>query len=144
MRTWTALTVSLIAAAISAACGAKAGSLQASGNALSASDTRTIEYSGTGKWFQFGQAPNPTQAWPAFDVSAFSASVNYEAPAAHVQMTRKQVVEPGRVRPAPAEQKADQFVSGGAAWNMGAAAAGGSPTVQPQPAAVEERTMESW
>jgi len=144
MRTWTALTVSLIAAAISAACGAKAGSLQASANALSASDTRTIEYSGTGKWFQFGQAPNPTQAWPAFDVSAFSASVNYEAPAAHVQMTRKQVVEPGRVRPAPVEQKADQFVSGGAAWNMGAAAAGGSPTVQPQPAAVEERTMEIW
>src|SRR5262247_2653538 len=106
MRTWIALAVGLVTASTMIGCGSKAGTLQGSANALSASDTRTIEYSGTGKWFQFGQAPNPTLAWPAFDVTTFSASVNYETPAAHVQMTRRQVVEPGRVRPAPVEQKA--------------------------------------
>jgi hypothetical protein len=62
-------------------------------------------------------------------------------------MTRKQVVEPGRLRPAPVDQKVDQYISGTAAWNMvppAGAAAGASPAAQPQPAAVEERTMEIW
>ena len=62
-------------------------------------------------------------------------------------MTRKQVVEPDRLRPAPVDQKVDQYISGTAAWNMvppAGAAAGASPAAQPQPAAVEERTMEIW
>jgi glyoxylase-like metal-dependent hydrolase (beta-lactamase superfamily II) len=142
MRTWIAL-VALIAAATTAGCGAKAGTLEASSEALGAADTRTIEYSGTGKWFQFGQAPNPTLAWPAFDISAYTASIDYAAPAARIQMTRKQVIEPGRVRPAPVDQKVDQYISGTAAWNVGAAP-GAAPAPQPQPAAVEERTMEVW
>jgi hypothetical protein len=54
------------------------GTLQASAAALGAADTKTIEYSGAGKWFQFGQAPNPTLPWPAFDVSAYTASINYD------------------------------------------------------------------
>ena len=143
MRTWIAL-VALTAAATTAGCGAKAGTLEASSEALGAADTRTIEYSGTGKWFQFGQAPNPTLAWPAFDISAYTASIDYAAPAARIQMTRKQVIEPGRVRPAPVDQKVDQYVSGAAAWNVGAAPGGAPPVPQPQPAAVEERTMEVW
>jgi glyoxylase-like metal-dependent hydrolase (beta-lactamase superfamily II) len=142
MRTWIALAA-LIAAATTAGCGAKAGTLEGSAGALGTADTKTLEYSGTGKWFQFGQAPNPTLAWPAFDVSAYTASIDYDAPAARIQMTRKQVIEPGRVRPAPVDQKVDQYVSGTAAWNV-AAAAGGAPAPQPQPAAVEERTMEVW
>src|SRR5438094_4769541 len=108
---------------------------------------KTIEYSGTGKWYQFGQAPSPTLPWPPFDVSAYTASINYDTPAARIQMTRKQVVEPDRVRPAPVEQKVDQHVSGAAAWNMAApagAAPGAAPAPQPQSAAVEERTMEIW
>src|SRR5947209_250660 len=62
-------------------------------------------------------------------------------------MTRKQVVEAERARPAPVEQKVDQYISGAAAWNMAApagAAPGTAPAPQPQPAAVEERTMEIW
>jgi glyoxylase-like metal-dependent hydrolase (beta-lactamase superfamily II) len=144
MRTWIALAVGLVTASTMIACGSKAGTLQASADALSATDTRTIEYSGTGKWFQFGQAPNPTLAWPAFDVSAYTAQINYETPAARIQMTRRQVVEPGRVRPAPVDQKPDQYISGTAAWNMAAPAGGGAPAAQPAPAAVEERTMEIW
>jgi glyoxylase-like metal-dependent hydrolase (beta-lactamase superfamily II) len=142
MRTWIALAA-LIAAATTAGCGAKAGTLEASAGALGTADTKTIEYSGTGKWFQFGQAPNPTLAWPAFDVSAYTASIDYAAPAARIQMTRKQVIEPDRARPAPVDQKVDQYISGTAAWNV-AAAPGGAPAPQPQPAAVEERAMEVW
>jgi hypothetical protein len=71
MRTTIALAAGLLAAATTVACGAKAGTLQASADALKAAGTKTVEYSGTGKWFQFGQAPNPMLPWPAFDVSTY-------------------------------------------------------------------------
>src|SRR5258705_3332561 len=119
-----------MAAATAAACGTRAASLQASADALKAANTQTIVYSGTGKWFQFGQAPNPTLPWQAFDVSDYTASIDYDTPSARIQMTRKQVVEPGRLRPAPVEQKPDQYVSGTAAWNM-APPAGTAPPAAP-------------
>jgi glyoxylase-like metal-dependent hydrolase (beta-lactamase superfamily II) len=137
----------LAALAATAACSQPAGTMQAAADSLKASEVRSIEYSGTGRWFQFGQAPNATLPWPQFDVSNFTAVINYETPAARVQMTRKQTVDPARVRPAPVEQRPDQYVSGTTAWNMAPAAgapAGSPPAAQPQPAAVEERTMEIW
>jgi glyoxylase-like metal-dependent hydrolase (beta-lactamase superfamily II) len=123
------------------------GTLPAAAQALGANELKSIEYSGTGKWFQFGQAPSPTLPWPAFNVTSYTASVNYETPAARVQMVRSQVVEPGRARPAPVEQRPVQIVSGSYAWNMAAppgAAPDTAPAPQPQVEAVDERTMEIW
>jgi glyoxylase-like metal-dependent hydrolase (beta-lactamase superfamily II) len=125
----------------------EAGTLQAAAQALGTNELKSIEYSGTGKWYQFGQAPSPTLPWPAFDVSNFTATVNYETPAARVQMVRTQVVEPGRARPAPVPQRPVQVVSGTHAWNM-APPPGAAPDApaapQPQLEAVAERTMEIW
>ncbi|MGE0405694.1 MAG: MBL fold metallo-hydrolase [Candidatus Korobacteraceae bacterium] len=126
---------------------AEPGALQAAVQELGANEVNSIEYSGAGKWFQFGQFPNPTLPWPAFDVSNFTASLNYQTPAARVEMQRKQIVEPGRLRPTPVEQRPVQLVSGKYAWNMvipAASAAGSAPTPQPQPASVEERIAEIW
>jgi glyoxylase-like metal-dependent hydrolase (beta-lactamase superfamily II) len=131
-------------AVASSACGPQAGSLQAANNTLGIAQVNAIEFSGTGRWYQFGQAPAPNLPWPQFDVSSYTATINYAAPAARVQMTRKQTIEPGRVRPAPAEQKPDQYVSGTTAWNLAAPAGAAAPVAQPQPAAVEERVMEIW
>jgi glyoxylase-like metal-dependent hydrolase (beta-lactamase superfamily II) len=134
-------------AVASSACGPQAGSLQAANNTLGIAQVNAIEFSGTGRWYQFGQAPAPNLPWPAFDVSSYTATINYAAPAARVQMTRKQTIEPGRVRPAPVEQRPDQYVSGTTAWNLAApagAAPNTAPVAQPQPAAVEERVMEIW
>ncbi|OLD21794.1 MAG: MBL fold metallo-hydrolase [Acidobacteria bacterium 13_1_40CM_3_65_5] len=136
-----------IALSVGACARPEAGTLQAANAALGANELKSIEYSGTGKWFQFGQAPNPTLPWPAFNVSSFTASINYETPAARVQMERIQVVEPDRARPAPVQQRPVQIVSGTHAWNMATpagAAPDTAPASQPQPAAVEERTMEIW
>lgn len=137
----------VVAAAGTAACGPRAGSLDAATAALGANEVRSLTFSGSGKWFQFGQAPAPSLPWPQFDVSAYTASINYETPAARVQMTRLQTVEPGRLRPASVEQRPDQYVSGNAAWNV-APPAGAPPGTPPapaaQPAAVEERQMEIW
>ena len=127
----------------SAACGPRAGTLEAANTALSATETMSIQFSGTGRWYQFGQAPNPTLAWPQFDVSSYTATVDYAAPAARVQMARLQTVEPDRVRPTPVEQRVDQYVDGTTAWNM-ATPAGAAATPQPQPAAMEERRIEIW
>ena len=119
-------TVGVAVMLAAAACSKPAGTLDAAVSALKTNDVKSIEYSGTGKWFQFGQPPNPNQPWPQFDVSAYTAAINFEAPAARVQMTRKQTVDPQRVRATPVDQRSDQYVSGTVAWNLAAPA--GAPT----------------
>ena len=147
MQRLTLLAVGASIALVSAACSKPAGTLEAAEETLGAANVRSIEYSGTGKWFQFGQAPSPTLPWPPYDVSSFKAAISYETPSARVEMVRKQTLEPPRVRPAPVEQRPIQFVSGSSAWNLAlpaGAAPGSAPVPQPQPAAVEERMMEIW
>jgi glyoxylase-like metal-dependent hydrolase (beta-lactamase superfamily II) len=147
MRKLMIPVVAMAIAGASAACGPRAGTLEATNEALGAAQITSIQFSGTGRWYQFGQAPNPTLPWPQFDVSTYTATVDYATPAARVQMVRRQTVEPDRVRPAPVEQRPDQYVNGTTAWNMAApagAAAGTAPAPQSQPAAVEERVMEIW
>ena len=130
------------------ACAPKeTGTLQAATQALGAAELKSIEYSGTGKWFQFGQAPNPLFPGRRSMSAATRPASTTTTPAARVQMVRSQVVEPERVRPAPVPQRPDQVVSGTYAWNMAAppgAAPDTAPAPQPQPEAVEERTMEIW
>ena len=84
-----------------AACGPRAGTLEGAAETLGAANLRSIEVSGSGRWFQFGQAPSPVLPWPQFDVSAYRAAINFDSSSARVRMTRIQTVEPGRARPAP-------------------------------------------
>ncbi|MBI4263569.1 MAG: MBL fold metallo-hydrolase [Acidobacteria bacterium] len=146
MRKLMLLALACAVGAASAACS-QSGTLAAATEALGAANLQSIEYSGTGRWYQFGQAPGPTLPWPQFDVSSFTATVDYGTPGARLQMVRRQTIEPGRERPAPAEQRPIQIVSGTSAWNMAVPAGSppdAEPAPQPQPAAVEERTMEIW
>ena len=78
MQRLTVLVVGAAMALGSAACSKPAGTLEAAEETLGAANVKSIEYSGTGKWFQFGQAPNPTLPWPPFDVSSFKAAINYD------------------------------------------------------------------
>lgn len=113
--------------------------LQLASDAAGISNIQSIEFSGSGRWYQFGQAPNPDLPWPPFEVKNFTTDINYDTASARVQITRTQLVEPGRNRPTPLEQKVDQYVSGNTAWNL---PTGG--TAVAQPAAVEERAAEIW
>src|SRR5437868_3456258 len=140
MRKLTVLAAGVALAIASAACSKPAGTLEAAEETLGAANVKSIEYSGTGKWFQFGQAPSPNLPWPPFDVSSYKAAINYETPSARVEIVRKQTLEPPRVRPAPVEQRPIQLVSATYAWNLAApagAAPGAGPVPQAQPAAVE-------
>jgi len=148
------LPVAIIATfALLTACSKENDELHAAAKNLSADELKSIEFSGSGRWFQFGQSPNPNSPWPPFDVSSYTATINYgngnnhEDAAARVQIIRKQVIEPGRLRPAPVEQKPDQYVNGSVAWNLAApqgAPADAPATPQPQPTALEERVSEIW
>ena len=130
-----------------AVCSAHAASLREAATALGAANTKSIEFSGSGRWFQFGQAPNPNLPWPQFDVSSYAASINYDGPSSHVQIVRKQTIEAGRQRPVPVEQKPDLYFGGSQAWNLAPppnSPPGTAPIPTSQPAAVEERAAEIW
>jgi glyoxylase-like metal-dependent hydrolase (beta-lactamase superfamily II) len=138
-------SIQLFAAGLSlsvVALAAQAASLESAARSLGASQIDSVEFSGSGRWFQFGQAAAPGLAWPQFDVSRYVASFHYGSSSARVQINRLQTVDPDRVRPTPAEQKVDAYVSGDKTWNVGVAPA--PSNVTPQPAAVEERQAEIW
>ena len=61
---------------MTAACSRPTGTLQSATEAMGAGQMNSIAFSGTGKWYQFGQAPNPTLPWPQFDVSELTTTVN--------------------------------------------------------------------
>jgi glyoxylase-like metal-dependent hydrolase (beta-lactamase superfamily II) len=112
---------------------------------LKVAEAKSIEFSGSGRWFQFGQAPNPSLPWPAFSVSRYKADIDYTVPRARVEITRKQIVEPDRRRPVPVEQHVEQYINGATAWNVAVpnnSPPGTPPRATLQPAAVEERTAE--
>ena len=128
-----------IATALSACASVQAPGLADAARVADADHVHAIEFTGTGRWYQFGQAPAPGQPWPPFEVSRYASAIDYDAAAARVQITRSQVVEAGRARPAPVEQKVDQLVKGRFAWNRNA---NGGASVQP--AALDERSAEIW
>jgi glyoxylase-like metal-dependent hydrolase (beta-lactamase superfamily II) len=141
---FAALTAALVAAGCSTP---QNHPLDLASQAAGHSDVNSIEFSGTGRWYQFGQAPNPGLPWPPFELKRYSADIDYANASAKVQISRQQLIEPGRHRPAPTLQKVEQFISGNTAWNVTQPAANApspAPTVTAQPAAVEERAAEIW
>jgi len=147
MRHSTFASVAALCVAASFTAGAaNAASLAEAAKLLSANETKTLEFSGAGHWFQFGQAPVPGGDWPKFDVSAYKAAVDFDKVGERVLITRQQTPD-GRQRPAPTEQKVDANLLGDKAWNVAppqGAAPGAAPVATAQPASVEERTAEIW
>ncbi|PKD40969.1 MBL fold metallo-hydrolase [Methylomonas sp. Kb3] len=140
-------TAGLTAFIIAGCSSLHQNSLKLASDATGATQVKSIEFSGTGRWYQFGQAPSPDLPWPPFALKNYTADINYETASARVQISRLQEIEPGRNRPQPTEQKADQYVSGAFAWNVAPPAAGASsatPTITSQPTATEERAAEIW
>lgn len=135
----TLLTLSLVSCA-----HVEPASIASASDALKAGSTRSLNFSGVGRWYQFGQAPAPGLPWPAFQVSRYAADIDFEARAARVQIARTQLVEPGRERPTPVEQKVDQYIAGALAWNVPVAVALANPPATAQSAAVPERAAEIW
>ena len=69
------LTIALTAAGSGSL---QAQTLQEAADATGAAKLKSIEIAGTGRWYQFGQAPNPDSPWPPFDVKSYVADINYD------------------------------------------------------------------
>jgi glyoxylase-like metal-dependent hydrolase (beta-lactamase superfamily II) len=142
MRTALALTITLLFALPLAAAGQDASAtLAAASKALGADGLKSIEYSGSGTSFAFGQSATPGQPWPRLNLKSFTRSVNYETASLRDENVRTQGENPvrgGGQQPIRGEQRQSFWVSGDHAWNMMGTAA------VPAPISLAERQFQLW
>jgi len=154
MRKWITLALFAALATPLAAAENKPGTLEAATEALGADRIRSVEFSGTGYWYQFGQEPDPNAPPPQFAVTSYTASMDYNSATSHIQRVAHQLLDPTRWRPVPLVAPGNgggdgnqEFVAGGIAWILGAPggpATGLAATAITDAKNAEERTMEIW
>src|SRR5262245_53311812 len=70
--------------------------LDAASRALGTTALQSIEYSGTGATFPIGQAYGPGKPWPRFRMTAYTATIDLDAPAMRESLTRVDEENPPR------------------------------------------------
>src|ERR1044071_2787321 len=122
MRTMTALVAGLALIA-AAGCSSKTG-VAAAADAMGATNLNSIQFSGAGTNYAYGQAYTPGGPWPRFEVKNYIAAVDYKAPAMRLEMLRAQGEHPpkgGGAQPFATEQRTIQDVNGKDAGSEGGA-----------------------
>ena len=140
MRTMTALVAGLALAIGVSGCSKPKGAAGAA-DAMGATNVNSIQFSGSGTNYAFGQAYTPGGPWPRFEVKTYTVAVDYQTPAMKLDMLRAQGELPprgGGGQPFATEQRTIQVVSGKHAWTEG----GAQPA--PNPGAVSERRRQIW
>ncbi|MFI5076124.1 MAG: MBL fold metallo-hydrolase, partial [Vicinamibacteria bacterium] len=112
------------------------GPLDRAAATLGVDAIQSLEFEAGGRYYQFGQAPAPELPWPAFEVTGYTATLDYAHAAVHAKYRRVQVQEPGRARP-HTDQAQDQYAAGGYSWNL-------TPAPTSIPANLAERNAELW
>src|SRR5712672_1983675 len=115
--------------------------LAAAAYAMGATSLNSIEYTGSGLVFSFGQAYEPGTRWPRFAQRRYTAAINYQTPGMRLTQVRSQGEYPprgGGAQPVGADQTTVQVVSGKFAWQEGGAQAA------PNPGAVADRLRQMW
>jgi glyoxylase-like metal-dependent hydrolase (beta-lactamase superfamily II) len=100
--------------------------LDAAAKALGAADLRTLEFSGWGYDYVFGQAYHGTSQWPRFNVPAYTMTIDFAAPAVRDDKRRAQLEDPplgGGFQPLFGEMRQIWVASGQYAWDV----IGGNP-----------------
>jgi glyoxylase-like metal-dependent hydrolase (beta-lactamase superfamily II) len=136
-RLWIACALFFMCAGVASAQDAKAV-LQAAQKAMG--DVTSIQYSGTGHLYFFGQAWTPTSAWPATDLTSYTKTVDYSGKAAKEDLVHSEPnpMVKGGGRPFAGDDKQANYVSGQYAWDMPAS----KPV--PQNGAAAERQLQIW
>ena len=68
--------------------------IEAATKAMGTMSLESIQYSGTGSVFMFGQAARPEAPWPQFRVLKYVTAVNYTAPALREELVRTETGNP--------------------------------------------------
>ena len=121
--------------------------LDAAATALGVANVRTLQLSGWGSDFIFGQAYDGNSPWPRFYLPSYSLTVDFDAPAMRDDRRRVQAENPplgGGFQPLAGEQRQIWLMSGGYAWDlMGTNVAPAAVERDLRPA-VEGRTTQIW
>ena len=140
MRTMTALVAGLALAIAVSGCSKSSGAAAAA-DAMRATNLNSIQLSGSGANYAFGQAYTPGGPWPRFEVKTYTVAIDYQTPAMKLDMLRAQGEHPprgGGAQPFASDQRTTQVVSGKHAWTEGSA----QPA--PNPGNVTERLRQIW
>jgi len=95
--------------------------VDAAAAALGAASLKTVQYSGWGYDYVFGQAYNGDARWPRFNLPGVTMTIDFAAPAMRDDRRRTQVEDPplgGGFQPLFGEQRLIAVVSGSYAWDM--------------------------
>ncbi len=95
--------------------------LDAASTAIGAANLKSIQVSGRGFDYLFGQAYDGDSPWPRFNVSSFKLTIDYTVPAIRDERTRSQAQSPplGGGNQPITEQRQVWLLSGNYAWNQG-------------------------
>src|SRR5215510_7802539 len=99
------------------------GRLAAAASAMGAANLNSIEYTGSGQVFGFGQAYEPGERWPRFVQRSYTAAINYQVPGMRLTQVRAQGEHPprgGAQQALAGEQRTILVVGGKYAWQEGA------------------------
>ena len=91
------------------------------GAAKSMGDVKSLQYSGSGANYSFGQNPSPGTPWPRFNLKSYTRTIDYETPAMRDEFVRTQAdpaARGGGGVPLAGEQRQLQAVSGTYAWSQ--------------------------
>ena len=92
--------------------------LEGATRALGGATLKSIEYSGTGDTYSFGQTVVPGQPWPKFTLKSYTASVNYETAAFRRDQVVVRVDPRGGGVPAAGEARQITVLNGEHAWTV--------------------------
>jgi glyoxylase-like metal-dependent hydrolase (beta-lactamase superfamily II) len=135
------IAIAGLAVALATPIKAQTNRLAAAAEAMGATSLNSIEYTGSGSVFGFGQAYEPGGRWPMFVQRVYSAEIDYRKPGMRLIQVRSQGEHPprgGAAQPVGADQRTVQVVSGKFAWQEGGAQAA------PSFGTTEERTLRLW
>ncbi|HKD29213.1 MAG TPA: MBL fold metallo-hydrolase [Xanthobacteraceae bacterium] len=93
--------------------------LATAAEAMGAASLNSIEFTGSGFVFSFGQAYEPGERWPRFIQRTYSAAINYQTSAMRLVQVRSQGEHPprgGGAQAVGADQRTVSVVSGKFAW----------------------------
>jgi glyoxylase-like metal-dependent hydrolase (beta-lactamase superfamily II) len=144
-----ALVAALAVAHVPAQEGNAAGkaAIDAAAAALGATSLRSIQYSGMGSDYIFGQGYDGSYPWPRFTVPAITVAIDYTAPALRDDRRRAQAENPplgGGFQPMVGEQRQIWLLSGGYAWDLVGSNVAPAAVERDMRSAVEGRTTQIW
>jgi glyoxylase-like metal-dependent hydrolase (beta-lactamase superfamily II) len=104
-------------------------------------EVKSLQYSGSGAFFSFGQSFTPGEPWPRFGLKSYTRTIDYETPALRDEVVRAEgdPVARGGGLPIPGGQRLTTAVSGTLAWGQLA-----DGPVNPAPAVVGDRLHQLW